>query len=519
MAITSVCLPLGNEMQQLESPRTLSKSSDVSGFSEDNRKSCSDSDLNVIAQPKTLHSQPEPQSSGEGDSVKSNETAMFYPSVRSSPVPVSKHSHLEVTSVSPTPMWKIDDDFVEDDFGSSLDSLNSSVPAKPNEAIPALLPNHEVLPRNSEELANYTAGQESDASVTDSLESSSIHLNSSPSKSESLDGEKLNCAASKHPVGILKKNNRGTRIPKTNLYTRSRFNRPPQDFTGSTNLSQVSNGSSKSQKKVRFSDQVEVSVRNSSPLVMNISDPVQIELWKRVFPKDFSHRSTLPNSAFTPKLKCSLSCKAGMCKTYKKPLVHMPAAILESSPSPYNLSNSSGETLDYLDGFAKEDSTQEQAVLKPFDKTPTDAEINTMWDKIRQCLQDGRKVSVPPRLFNFNPPQENALSRPVTNTFANSTINSKPLSSTNTLSTTAQSATHKKSADYRTQKHLVYRHANQGRKKRSCSDSIHFHFGHGNTQYTTPEPVQIKSRVQYAVQPTRETFDGKYLRDSVIYSL
>lgn len=195
--------------------------------------------------------------------------------------------------------------------------------------------------------------------------------------------------------------------------------------------------------------------------------------------------------------------------------VHMPA---ESSLSPYNFSEvlhkSSGDTVKHLDGVKKEDINQEHVVL---DKAPTDAEINTMWDKIRECLHDGRKVTVPPRLFNFNPPQGNgnqALSRPV-NTSTSPAIISKPLSGTKTCSSTPLSTPRKKSMDYTTQKHLVYR---RQPRMRSYSDSVYSHPGHENTQYpqyTSSEPVQIKKRVQYGVQPSEETCDGEYsgLRD------
>lgn len=501
----------------------MKSSDDGDGFGRDKRKSASDSDPDVLGRTETLHCQADPQSSGECNAVKSHETAVFYPSVRTLPVPELRHSHLEVTSVSPTPMCKIsanDSSLVEDDLGNSPDSLTSSVPEDAYcEEIPTPSSPHctePYLARKSEELPSYASAHESDVSVTDSLEEiSSIN---SPSKSRDVPSSAVN----KHPVGILKNGSKGSNVPLMNFYARSKFHSLPRDFSSSRSTpdpSQVSSTSSKSQKRVRFSDQLEVSVKNSSPLVVNLSDPVQIELWKKVFPKEFS-QSVLPNSAFTPKLRCSLSSKSpsfqGMYRAYKKPSSNLvPGAhALEGTASPYSLNtdteiphdSNAVELRDLLDSVDRADSTHEHSVLQSLDKTPTDAEINTMWDQIRQCLQDGKKVSVPPRLFNFKPPTENgrqthaSFSRPVIFNTDTSSGTSKPPS--RTYSSAPPSGMRKNNMNYTTQKHLVYRQPNQGRF-RSHSDSVQPHLGRVTTQYAAPmekEPIQLKNRMQSAVQ-------------------
>jgi hypothetical protein len=454
------------------------KNSDASGLGGDRRKSASDSDLSIIAQPELPNE---------------CETAVFYPSARSFPVPAPRHSHLEVTSVSPTPdpMYKAsrnDNSLIEDNCVGSPDSLNSSVavskPETCSEEVPEEVTDDLYLVKSSEELPNFVPAQGSDASVSDSIEEiGSLNLNTSPSK-----------PVKKYPVGILKKSNRDSQFPHTNFHMRSKFNYPPLNFCGNRPDPSTS---SKSQKKVRFSDEVEVSVKNSSPMVMNMSDSVQIELWKRVFPKEFS-----PNSAFTPKLRCSLSSKAppfqGMHRGSRKPpniSVHVPAA------AGYNFNtNHSGkpvELSDLLDDVEKGDST--------VDQSSTDTDINTMWDQIRLCLQDGRKVSVPPRLFDFKPPVENSrqalttFSRPVSFNAETSAGTSVLPSGTRTYDS-ATPGLRRNSVNHTTPKHLVYRQPNQGRL-RSYSDNVHQ--GQYAAAAAEKEPVQFKNQMQDVVQSSR----------------
>lgn len=407
---------------------------------------------------------------------------------------------------------------VQEEFCNSPsvpDSLNSSLAEpksefkNPTKESATPCPHKEPSPeRNCEELPSYASAQEIDAlSITDSLEeNSSVNLNVSPPKLHNREG--TNSAANKQPVvGILKKdNNRCSYTPLMNFYNRPKSNSLPLETTADPGVS------SKSQKRVRFSDQVEVSVKNSSPMVTNITDPVQIELWKKVFPKEFSPQS-VPNSAFTPKLRCSLSSKTafqGMYRTSKKPSSNLAMHKPSATPHPDSVSDFHDQALeikDLLDGVDKEGDAHEHAVLKSLDKTPTDAEINTMWDQIRQCLQDGRKVSVPPRLFNFKPPMENGrrvLTRPVSfsvESSASSSMNSKLPFDSRTYGTAPSSGTQKNNMNYTTQKHLVYRQPNQGRL-RSNSDSIHSHLGRVTTQHGVPvekEPMQLRNRVQSPV--------------------
>lgn len=478
------------------------KSSHTTAF--DRRKSVSDSNLNALTQ---LKSQPQPGSGEAFDSahIKGSETTIFHPFG-----PVSKDSTIKVAAMSPTLMCMDSNSVIQEEVSPNIpDSLNSSVaePLLPNAedkhaAVTCVDKNAMPSPHNQRNYEDFTCTEESDTSVTDSLEE-----NSSTVESSKLKWKNSTTVATKQPiVGILKKNS-SSNIPLMDPHDRSRFYSLPQNHKNS------SNDTSKSQKRVRFSDQVERSVKNSSPVVMNITDPVQIELWKKVFPKDFSPRS-VPNSAFTPKMRCSLSSNtASFYRMSKKP--NVPTTVIEASPmfvastalphvDAQHKSDDQLDVQDVLDNRDKEAvAPHENPDLKYLDKTPTDSEINTMWDQIRQCLQDGRKVSVPPRVFNFRPPLENGrrtLTRPLTDSSTSTSTNSKLLNNRIYSAAPSSSAMHKNNMNYTTQKHLVYRQP----RLQSHSDGIHPHPGHFTTQYALPkkqEPI-FKNRLQPTMQPS-----------------
>ena len=257
----------------------------------------------------------------------------------------------------------------------------------------------------------------------------------------------------------------------------------PSGGVGSEIASQsaVNEGGIRALKRVRFVDQVEPSKTRDSPLPTTATiqlDSARIELWKKVLPNGFSAHF-LPNSAFTPRMKISLSSKASGSVSGNKPtlsppnglVVHVPRATAESSSSDHerkspqmgmkpNSEKSSNtasspavphshignhlkddhtseplsqsgkgssvnrrEDTTLLDGQARElngcsdtgegsreksGSTEEPRKLTSLEKTPTDDDINELWDQIRRCLHSNDKVTVPPQVFNFKPPPEDA---------------------------------------------------------------------------------------------------------------
>ncbi len=189
-------------------------------------------------------------------------------------------------------------------------------------------------------------------------------------------------------------------------------------------------------KKVQFSDQIERrsfnvhTNRGSSNADTNGIDPARLELWKRVLPNGVTNQY-LPNSAFTPKMKVSLSAKTSQSPS-KPPMngitVHIPKATNEAplstlppgADSPSELQTQSHTTSVGLNGVVPvppylEDAPvirkQEPSLIDTpkdnhpkqisLEKTPTDDEINSLFDQIKNALEDNQKVFVPPQVFNF----------------------------------------------------------------------------------------------------------------------
>lgn len=338
---------------------------------------------------------------------------------------------------------------------------------------------HSSVPDKLDRQPYYGCREDSDTSTTDSLEEANSYLQTL--QDTSSDGKQK-------VVGILKKTNKPSFISH---YNRARLKSAPQAAALCSSNETLDQEDSKLPKRVRFSDQVGMCERSSSPKLTNITDSVQIELWKRVFPKELSQES-VRNSAFTPRMKCSLSSKpAGFqppLKALKRPSngkvsVYVPNAAIEDYVAPINNlrmpcstgpgnSSSVDQTMEVRDLSDSSDSSNEGtgselAVLKSLDRTPTDTEINSMWDQIRQCLQDERKMPVPPRIFNFKPPIENGRQTLTNRTVIRASdrpllsapVNTKLLSKTST--TVQPSNARKTNMNYTTRKQLVYRQPNQ----------------------------------------------------------
>lgn len=257
-------------------------------------------------------------------------------------------------------------------------------------------------------------------------------------------------------------------------------------------------------KRVRFVDQIgspsqALSGTRESPVIAVLHP----NLWKTVLPNGFLARFP-PNSAFTPKMKVSLSSKP----TFKKPppsppptpppnglVVHVPRATIDISPTKGSLSCESGgvETEEqnpklensssdcnsspthkiknqhkrnFSDGVEPGPTSQfciyqgggqelfsvatesdfgpshsQQVPHVSFrepphepptacrqiqlDKTPTDDDINELWDQIRTCFQED-KVVLPPHMYRLLTEDHNPMSPKRENQSAALTTRQRP---------------------------------------------------------------------------------------------
>ncbi len=326
----------------------------------------------------------------------------------------------------------------------------------------------------------FTCGEESDISMTDSLEDPEDSVDESlQSKFNTLAISEISTSDRKPKlVGILKKTDQSSpRIIKAGFQKSLRFG----------NDTQIS----KSRKRVHFSDQVESDQDN------NITDSAQIELWKKLFPP-----RPLPNSAFTPRMKCSLSTTQGVSRVMKRPIapgtngvtVHIPdTATIEESQSSKDSDTDNPSSTKINSNLEISDVTYDMDGTD-VTKSPTDAEINQMWDQIRQCLREGRKVSVPPRLFNFKAPtgirgrnstSSNRITDPLGNVSTDSSTST--LANTRLLSAKASNLTQsnvvrKNGMNHMSQKQLMHRQQHQNRISRY----------HSEPQRTQPVPKSMQ---------------------------
>ena len=205
-------------------------------------------------------------------------------------------------------------------------------------------------------------------------------------------------------------------------------------------------------KRVRFADRIESSsteapTQNTSPSMYDSSiDPARIELWKRVLPNGVTNHY-LPNSAFTPKMRVSLTSKPSASQPVPSQqlhstnglTVHIPVPSTDSPPSPPRTQTNSvtskpepprqaphtqpkvstasvglngvtpnppnnrdvSQEMVQLMGSAHRDGAPLPPKKISLEKTPTDDEITNLWDQIRNALEDNQKVLIPPQVFNF----------------------------------------------------------------------------------------------------------------------
>ena len=247
-------------------------------------------------------------------------------------------------------------------------------------------------------------------------------------------------------VGILKKTSTcSVELSQTGLSTGTLA-------TDSGSLASSSSATNRTQKRVRFIDQVSSTSKHSHHA------PNSDNVWNKVLPNSLNAHH-LPNSAFTPKMRLFLSSKAstippaainGPPKRSTAPstlngiTVHVPGASMDnpSSPSHRQLQhgNSGKEvTAKEVQSSTKEDndghehsrlfkigddsssnssssasgkkSGDQLLTSKALDKTPTDNEINEMWDQIRTCLdrEDGKQSTVPVQVYPFQAPPVNSV--------------------------------------------------------------------------------------------------------------
>lgn len=343
-------------------------------------KSASDTNLSVLAWTKSVN---EAQSSSDLKEENRNSVTVdcedvIFKHVEKTPMSVQEKTPVETLENS-------DDGSSSNENDLAIpDSLNSSC----TESISPMKHDEDSTGKTKEssETLSYTTNTEvfeplRGSQTICSTSASSKHIPQSATPSPGPSKTKL--------VSILKKNSASF---SENHRNRSVYRKS----NDSASLSSMeSSNSSKIQKRVRFDDQVDTTKKNNPA----IADPVQIELWKRIFPNSPS----IPNSAFTPKMKCSLASKAapsqGVSQVSKRFVP--PEYALPSRPT---LDDSGIDNSE--DDSNKIDSNARKTELdQTLDKTPTDSDIDNMWEQIRLCFKD-KKVSLPPRVFNFKPASE-----------------------------------------------------------------------------------------------------------------
>ena len=274
-------------------------------------------------------------------------------------------------------------------------------------------------------------------------------------------------------VGILKK------MSSSSIESSHSMSNTHMDRTNSgSQISTVS--SAKSQKRVRFIDQVATNNRHNAMHALH-SD----SMWNHVLPNGFNTHH-LPNSAFTPRMRVLLSSKAptippAVVGPPKRPTgpstlngitVHVPVASVESPPSPNHPPleqkspqdsdsseedtaidrkdvkdmqapqelNKNGDPLKTIQVGGEPTSSNRQNTVKlieddsvskgsngddvsntkapsvsekSLDKTPTDNEINEMWEQIKTCLEENKQstTSVPVQVYPFQMPTVNGMQR------------------------------------------------------------------------------------------------------------
>ena len=441
---------------------------------------------------------------------------------------VTSENSCDLLVVSPDNCYNSHDDDISviccsptipDSLNSSVTEINSKLNNTPRafEEKPTNSQSHSEKQGQSDskeytEQPHTYLEEDSDVSINDSIEDCYSSSSSYPvvncrlqSTVQSPDSDDKTVV-----VGILKKTT-GSESP-LNVSTMN-YSRIIQETSCSGDDSPSRRTSSKSQKRVHFCD--EININGSKSLVTNITDPVQSELWKNVVPKEFPPQP-IRNSAFTPKMRCTLSPKSTSYQVnrifkgspFYERAVHIPIAFEEpfkpkegiNSEIEVEKTNRSDSGTPVTD---VSDLTERSCV-----KTPADSEAASMWSQIRQCLQDGRKLSVPPRMFNFRPTSTNGKHvgyyRTV-DTNVNSAMdvpknNSRLLTKNGSNSTT----TRKNGIVHTTQKHLVYRQPNPQSRLMRCHNELH------SQPPSVIQEVALKNQPYHTVQSSSSKAPAKH---------
>ena len=175
-------------------------------------------------------------------------------------------------------------------------------------------------------------------------------------------------------------------------------------------------------KRVRFSDNLESSTTSPSPAAQQLSTvsiKSSMELWKRVLPNSLCSRHS-PSTIFSPKMKISLSQRGPMQKpplpsdriTVHVPrgyefLTQQPNGVKQESKTEGNGKSTTRATSDAeREGEAVHDSVAEneqngEVIVRG--QTPTDDQIDSVWDEIQSQLYGRERVSLAPKVYQFQP--------------------------------------------------------------------------------------------------------------------
>ena len=202
-------------------------------------------------------------------------------------------------------------------------------------------------------------------------------------------------------------------------------------------------------KRVRFSDNLESSLNSSQTSVYTNPHPATavnvngaVELWKRVLPSSSVYGRSPPNGMFSPKMKISLSQRGQPHKhkpqTSDRITVHVPQAseylngrvqvgggTSASTERDTRLKGGCGLEKRQLEHSGDRSMKQNTADRRDrgrdtvsqgqqhnrtdgralhLDQSPTDAQIDGVWDEIQmQLYGGGDKVTLAPHVFQFHP--------------------------------------------------------------------------------------------------------------------
>ena len=369
-------------------------------------------------------------------------------------------------------------------------------------------------------------------------------------------------------VGILKKTSSSSHA---SMQAESSTGTVDRQLSGSQ--TSISSSMDKPRKRVRFFDQVNSNNRHSHV-------PHSDNVWHKVLPNGFNTQH-LPNSAFTPKMRLFLSSKASTIPPAvsgppKKPTtpsirngitVHIPVASVETpsshdhqltQQSPHsgsveeikpqdverkkvqNNQNSDnppkqvGVSEEFCDGntsttsssMANDANARVSSVSgRPLDNTPTDNEINEMWEQIRTCLDDSKQSKVPVQVHPSQrcTPTTTAVGREVDSDLSSTSLqkehNERQSAGTAPHSDSPFSHGHQQASSKASEQainsgvKLVHRQSNRSRPMRchhqayvhpstqlAKTQQNNFHHGHSAT-YPYSDKEQAQGHRQHRVYP------------------